>query len=212
MRSPKFGPDIWRPSRARRSAIFNSKPIARGFSVAGSVLRSAVSVNEGLAPVQYGRVACLIPIFSLRRRVRVAKGETVRLCFWTSCQIATRGSGHGRQISRSDRLRPREHPRLDSGPGAIPPFRALDPTRRISSSDSPIGFCIPTSTLRPPPDVLKRGGRNLSALWAHGISGDLPIVVLRIDAVEEIRHRPSIAARLRVLAAEAARGRRRHPE
>ncbi|MEI9931905.1 MAG: hypothetical protein WDM89_15550 [Rhizomicrobium sp.] len=35
-------------------------------------------------------------------------------------------------------------------------------------------------TLRPPADVIKRGLRKASTLWAHGISGDLPIVLVRI--------------------------------
>src|SRR6202166_1539797 len=34
---------------------------------------------------------------------------------------------------------------------------------------------------RPSSDVLNRNTLGLSALWVHGISGDLPIVVVRID-------------------------------
>ncbi len=50
------------------------------------------------------------------------------------------------------------------------------------------------------------------ALWAHGISGDLPIVLVRIDEAEDLEHRPAAAAGPRVLADEAARGRSRDPE
>ena len=51
-----------------------------------------------------------------------------------------------------------------------------------------------------------------SALWAHGISGDLPIVLVRIDDAERPGDRPPAPARARVLAAEAARRRSRDPE
>src|SRR5262249_4858997 len=40
-------------------------------------------------------------------------------------------------------------------------------------------------SLRPSPDVLKRNTRGQSGLWAHGISGDLPIVLVRIDETED---------------------------
>ena len=39
---------------------------------------------------------------------------------------------------------------------------------------------------RPSSDVLSRNTLERSALWAHGISGDLPIVVVRIDETEDL--------------------------
>jgi cyclic beta-1,2-glucan synthetase len=42
------------------------------------------------------------------------------------------------------------------------------------------------STLRPAGDVLKRGARKASTLWAQGISGDLPIVLVRIEENEDL--------------------------
>src|SRR6185295_5557517 len=41
-------------------------------------------------------------------------------------------------------------------------------------------------TLRPSSEVLKRNERGQSTLWAHGISGDLPIILVRIDEVEDL--------------------------
>ena len=40
--------------------------------------------------------------------------------------------------------------------------------------------------MRPSSDAIRRGGGGPAALWAQGISGDLPIVLLRIDDVEDI--------------------------
>ena len=41
-------------------------------------------------------------------------------------------------------------------------------------------------TLRPSSDVLKRSEGGPSKLWANGISGDLPIVLVRIDEAEDL--------------------------
>ena len=41
-------------------------------------------------------------------------------------------------------------------------------------------------TLRPSSEILKRNDLGPSALWAHGISGDLPIVLCRIDEAEHL--------------------------
>ena len=41
-------------------------------------------------------------------------------------------------------------------------------------------------TLRPPPEVLRRGAAKVSALWSQGISGDLPIVLVRIEENDDL--------------------------
>ena len=35
-------------------------------------------------------------------------------------------------------------------------------------------------------DTIRRGGGGPAALWPQGISGDIPIVLVRIDNIEEI--------------------------
>jgi len=147
--------------------------------------RSPVSVNEGW-PLSNTVGAVLDPIFSLRRRVRVPRGETVRVSFWTlvaqSRHDALDIADKHRDPTAFDRVTTLtwtqaqgQFHHLGIGPEEAHLFQRL--ANRILYSDP---------TLRPPPEVLKRGGRSLSALWAHGISGDLPIVVLRIDDVDEI--------------------------
>ena len=42
------------------------------------------------------------------------------------------------------------------------------------------------ASLRPSSDAIRRGGGGPAALWSQGISGDLPIVLLRIGDVEDI--------------------------
>ena len=41
-------------------------------------------------------------------------------------------------------------------------------------------------SLRPPSSVLAGNERGAPGLWAHGISGDLPIVMVRIDEVDDL--------------------------
>ena len=41
-------------------------------------------------------------------------------------------------------------------------------------------------TLRPSSDTILRGAGGQSGLWPHGISGDLPIVLLRIADTENL--------------------------
>jgi cyclic beta-1,2-glucan synthetase len=43
-----------------------------------------------------------------------------------------------------------------------------------------------TPTLRPSSDTIRRGAGGQPGLWAHGISGDLPILLLRIDDTDNI--------------------------
>ena len=68
------------------------------------------------------------------------------------------------------------------------------------------------ASLRPSSDTIRRGGGGPAGLWSQGISGDLPIVLLRIGDVEDIAHLRAAAAGPRVLADEAARRRPRDPE
>jgi cyclic beta-1,2-glucan synthetase len=41
------------------------------------------------------------------------------------------------------------------------------------------------SSLRPSGEILKRNSKNVTGLWAFGISGDLPIILVRIDDFED---------------------------
>jgi len=154
--------------------------LGRGHSV-----RSPLSVAEGW-PLSNTTGSVLDPILSLRCRVRIPRGETVRVSFWTVVaptreEVLDLADRH-REPTAFDRLTTMawtqaqgQFHHLGIGPEEAHLFQRL--ATRIVFSDP---------TLRPPPETLKRGGRNVSALWAHGISGDLPIVLLRIDRTEDL--------------------------
>ena len=63
---------------------------------------------------------------------------------------------------------------------------ASSPTRPTSSSAWPTGSCTPTRRCGRRTSLLAAEQRGAPGLWAHGISGDLPIVLARIDEAEDL--------------------------
>ena len=63
---------------------------------------------------------------------------------------------------------------------------ALTSMRPTYSRDSPTPCFTPTLPHAHLPMFLGRNTLERSALWAHGISGDLPIVLVRIDETEDL--------------------------
>jgi len=54
------------------------------------------------------------------------------------------------------------------------------------------------NSLRPTPDVLKRNTRGAPGLWPFGISGDIPIVLVRIDETDDLQIVREICARTNI--------------
>jgi cyclic beta-1,2-glucan synthetase len=151
----------------------------------GGSVRSPLSVLDG-RPLS-GTVGCVLdPIFSLRRRVRLPPGASVRVAFWT--QVApTREqvldlvdkhhdpAAYERAVTLAWTQAQVQLHHLGVGPDEAQLFQRL--ANRVLYSDP---------TLRPSFEVLSRGHGGPSLLWGHGISGDLPIVLVRIDDAEDL--------------------------
>ena len=96
------------------------------------------------------------------------------------------GAGTGRQAPRSQRAYARRHARLDAGAGAA----AASRHRRLAGQSVPATrrprSCSPTPprVARPTPSGAARPGPQ--ALWSQGISGDLPIVLMRIEETDDL--------------------------
>jgi cyclic beta-1,2-glucan synthetase len=125
--------------------------------------------------------AVLDPVFSLRRRVRIQPGETVRCAYTTAVAysreeaLALADKYHDPNIfERELRLAwtksqvQMSHLNVDAEESHL--FQRL--AARVVYSDP---------SLRPRPHVLMLNTRAQSSLWAYGISGDLPIMVVRVD-------------------------------
>lgn len=151
----------------------------------GHHTRSPIAVMAG-RPLSNTVGTVLDPIFSLRYRMRIPPGTTVRIAFWTVV-----ASSRAEVLDLADKHHdPTAFERAITlawtqaqvqlhhlGVGAEEAHLFQDLASHILYSDP---------TLRPPSEVLKRSERGQSSLWAQRISGDLPIVLVRIDAQEDL--------------------------
>ncbi|MEO6725388.1 MAG: glucoamylase family protein [Blastocatellia bacterium] len=128
----------------------------------------------------------LDPIFSLRRRVRLKPNETARITFSTAVAhsrehiLMLADKYHDVSIfERVERMAwtkaQIEMRHLNVTPGEAHLFQRL--AGRVLYSDS---------SLRPRSDVLMLNNQTQSELWKHGISGDLPVVLVRIGQTDDI--------------------------
>ena len=162
-------------------------------------------------PFQTRVGAVLDPIFAMRRRVRIAPGATARIAFWTMVGLHARNVLDLSTSIVTRRFRARRHARLDAGAGAVAPSgHHAGEASLFQRLAGHVLYANPS--LRPPSDTILRGAGAQSGLWAQGISGDLPIVLLRIDDIEHLDIVARIAAGARILADEAARRRSGDPQ
>ena len=130
--------------------------------------------------------AVLDPVFSLRRRVRIPPGQTVRCSFSTivahsreEAMMLADKYHDPNTFERECRLAwtkaqvEMSHLNINAEEAHL--FQRL--ASRILYSEP---------SLRPRPHVLALNTRAQSSLWAHGISGDLPILVVRIDKAADL--------------------------
>ena len=149
----------------------------------GRQIRSPISVMDG-RPLSNTVGTVLDPIFSLRCRVRIHPGTTVRVAFWTMVAPSRRevldladkhhdSTAFERAVTLAWTQAQVQLRHLGVGTEEAHLFQHLAGHVLYSNP-----------ALRPPSEVLKRSESGQSTLWAHRISGDLPIVLVRIDAPE----------------------------
>ncbi len=150
----------------------------------GRTVRDPISIAER-RPLSNTVGTVLDPVFSLRRRVRLAPGATARVHLSTvvaeSRESVLALVGKYRDPATFDRVSSLawtqaqvqlRHLGISTDEAHL--FQRL--ATRILYSDP---------TLRAPVETLLRNRRGPSAFWGRGISGDVPIVLVRIDQVED---------------------------
>ena len=148
--------------------------------------RNPVSIIDG-RPLRKTVGSVLDPVMSLRRTVRIPPGATSRVVFSTIV-APTREQ----VLDLADKYRGaktfRAHAGISRGRRRKCSFITWGSvsTKRTCSSDWPIPCLYSDASLRPSSDALSRSTLERSALWAQGISGDMPIVLVRIDETEDI--------------------------
>ena len=151
----------------------------------GRGTRTATAVVDG-SSLSNAVGAVLDPIFSLRRHVQVPPQSTVRVAFWTLIassrnEVLDLVDKHhdAMAFDRATTLAWTQaqvqlrHLGINAGEAHL--FQRL--ANRVLFADP---------TLRPSSQVLKQGGGPASKLWVHGISGDVPIVLVRIDEASDL--------------------------
>jgi cyclic beta-1,2-glucan glucanotransferase len=151
----------------------------------GHTAANPVAVMED-RPLSNTTGAVLDPVFSLRRRVRIQPNQTVRCSFSTIVaesreQAMMLADKYHDPITFERELRlawtkaqvEMSHLKIDAEGAHL--FQRL--ASRIIYSDP---------SLRPRPHVLELNTKAQSSLWAYGISGDLPILVVRIDKAADL--------------------------
>ncbi|MBK8174873.1 MAG: glycosyl transferase [Rhodospirillales bacterium] len=151
----------------------------------GCGARTPIAIFDG-RPLSNTVGTVLDPVFALRRRIRVAPGAVVRIAFWTMV-----ASSRAAVLDLADRHRDipaferaatlawtqaqvqLHHLGIDAGEAAL--------FQRLAGH---LLYAAPT--MRPSSDAIRRGGGGQPGLWANGISGDLPIVLLRISESENL--------------------------
>ena len=131
--------------------------------------------------------AALDPIVSLRQRVRLAPGGFVRLSFATGVAPDRASASllaqkyHDRAAASRVFAMARTHSQMR--------LRHLGVTGDIARQYERLAsrvFSLDDS-LRAPADVLRQNVLGVSGLWAHGISGDLPIVLVSAAGADDLR-------------------------
>jgi cyclic beta-1,2-glucan synthetase len=128
----------------------------------------------------------LDPIFALRARVRVPSGGVVRIAFWTV--VATSREAVLDLVDKHLDKSAFDRAKTLAWTQAQVQLRHLD----VSASEAAVFQRLAAALLYADPRfrataaLLRRGAGSQSALWQHGISGDRPIVVVRIDDAEDL--------------------------
>jgi cyclic beta-1,2-glucan synthetase len=182
-------PDVW---AAHHAVVEGSAPAepeietdrAR-FLGRGREIRSPLAVMDGRR--LSGTVGTVLdPVFALRHRITVPAGATARIAFWTGIASSREAVLDLLDKHREDNSFERaatlswtqaqvqlRHLGIDAAEAAL--FQRL--AGHLIYADA---------SMRPPSGAIRDGSGPPAALWAQRISGDVPILVLRIDASEDI--------------------------
>ena len=128
----------------------------------------------------------LDPIFSLRNRVTVAPGKVAKLAYWTV--VASSRQALLDIIDKHHDRSAFERAHTLAWTLSQVQMRYLDITPEEAANFQKLAApaLYADHRFRSHTDVITRGAGSQSGLWSQSISGDLPIVLLRIDDLEDM--------------------------
>ena len=151
----------------------------------GGSIRAPSAVMSG-RPLSGATGAVLDPIFALRRRVRIAPGATARVDFWT--MVASSRTEVLDLIDKHHDVGAFERAAALAWNQAQVQLHHLGIDRiKAGQYQRLAGHIVyATSMLRPPSETIGDGSGGQPGLWPLGISGDLPIILVRISSVDQL--------------------------
>src|SRR4029453_16859757 len=159
------------------------EPDGVGFLGRGRDVRRPAALFEALS----GTVGTVLdPVFAVRRRMRIPAEGSVRVAFWTVV-APTRDALLDLVDKHHDATAFDRAATLAWTQGQVQPNPLgidADEAGVRQRLASPLLYA--DATFRPAPELIRRGTGPQPALWSQGISGDLPIVLLRIDDVADL--------------------------
>ena len=148
-------------------------------------VRTPIAIMDS-RPLSNSIGAVLDPIFSIRRRVRVAPGATVRIDYWTIA-AGTREALLDGVDRHHDATAFSRASTLAWTQGQVQLHHLGVTAGEASLFQRLAGHVIYAApAMRPASDTILRGAGAQSGLWGQGISGDLPIMLVRIADIEDL--------------------------
>jgi cyclic beta-1,2-glucan synthetase len=151
----------------------------------GQTIRSPATIADGW-PLSNTAGAVLDPIFSLRRHVRILPGATARIAFWTLA-ASSRDDILDLADKHQDAMAFERATTLAWTQAQMQLHHlgiSVDEANLFQRLANHVLYSDPT--LRPGADVIAQGLRKSSTLWGQGISGDLPVVLVRIEEDDDL--------------------------
>ncbi|WP_235584587.1 glucoamylase family protein [Pseudomonas aeruginosa] len=128
----------------------------------------------------------LDPVFSLRRRLRIAPGEMARVSFWIV--VAETREALFDLIDKHHERSGFDRARTLAWTQAQVQLRDLDIAAGEAADFQRLAapLLYADARYRAPPESIRHGSGPQSGLWPLGISGDLPILLLRLDDSDDL--------------------------
>lgn len=162
-----------------------AKFIGRGNTIANAYAMAKDS-HSSYNPLS-NTVGCVLdPIFSLRYRLKVHPGNSVRLSFWTL--VASSKDELIDLIDRHQDVSAYDRAKTLAWTQAQVQLRhwGIDSSEVADFQNLAAPILYSDYRFKAPSATIVNGIKCQSELWEHSISGDLPIVLMRIDDVEDI--------------------------
>jgi cyclic beta-1,2-glucan synthetase len=182
-------PDIWAAHHAVLEGSLLGDPEIETdrarFLGRGREIRSPLAVVDGRQ--LSGTVGTVLDsVFALRYRIKVAAGTTSRIAFWTAVAASREAA--------LDLLDKHHEANSFTRAATLAWTQAQVQLRHLGIDSAEAGLfqrlaghlLYADASMRPPPNVIRDGAGPPAGLWSQRISGDLPILLLRIDAIEDI--------------------------